>query len=348
MSMLTDLLGFAATQGASDVHLSSGVPPLLRLNGDMRGLTTPALAAAEVDAMIRDTMRAEEAKRFDDTHDVDYVFDIPDGVRCRANAFLATRGPSAVFHLIKPGQHTLASLGIPAAATQILEMDRGLVLVTGPAGSGKSTTLSALVNAIAETKAAHILTIEDPVEFVHKGDLALVNHRELGTSTPSFARALKSALREDPDVIVIGEMRDLETIQLAITAAETGHLVIGTLHTSSAPKTITRIIDVFPPDKQEQVRTMLAESLQMVLSQVLVKRTDGQGRVAAFELLLASTAIKNQIRENQIFQITGSIEISTSLGMQTLEQSLRSKVKEGVITAEEAAKFADPDVASSE
>ena len=296
--MLKDLLTFASAQGASDLHISSGVAPMLRMHGDIRRIEMPALTPSEIDGYLKEAMTADEYERFTKTNDVDFTCTI-DTVRCRANAFVSLRGPSAVFRIIRQDISSLEALGLPPAAAKILELDRGLVLVTGPAGSGKSTTLATLVDLISHEHAAHILTIEDPVEFIHRGGMALVNHRELGTSTTSFARALKSALREDPDVIVVGEMRDLETIQLAITAAETGHLVLGTLHTSSAAKTITRIIDAFPPDKQEQVRTMLAESLQMVLSQVLLKRADGTGRVGAVVVHQPTTANYDEFWDNE-------------------------------------------------
>lgn len=341
--MLPELIQFAHDQHASDVHISTGLTPMLRIHGDVRAVQSAVLTADDVRTILRSTMRDDEWARYEQDHDIDYTFTPIPGLRCRANAFQSTRGPAAVFRLIASEPKTLEELGIPPSARRILEMDRGLVLVTGPAGSGKSTTLAALIRLLNEERAAHILTIEDPVEFIHQAQKALVNHRELGTSTVSFARALKSALREDPDVIVVGEMRDLETIQLALTAAETGHLVLGTLHTSSAPKTITRIIDVFPPDKQDQIRVMLAESLQMVLSQVLLRRSDVPGRVAAYELMLASTAIKNQIRENQIFQIGSTIEISVALGMQSLDQALTLLIDRGIIVEDQAKRFRSSD-----
>jgi twitching motility protein PilT len=337
--MLKDLVKFAKDNGASDLHISAGVPPLLRINGDIRRLEMEPLAADQVKELIIESMTEGEKEKYEKTNDVDYTCTIQGVARLRSNAFMSARGPAAVFRLIPEGEKTVEELGLPPAIKDILQLDRGFVLVTGPAGSGKSTTLATIVSMIAHNKSDHILTIEDPVEFIHRNTTALINHRELGTTTTSFSRALKSALREDPDVIVIGEMRDLETIQLALTAAETGHLVLGTLHTSSAAKTITRIIDVFPPDKQEQVRTMLAESIQLVVSQNLLKRKDGTGRVAAFELMISNTAIKNQIRESQIFQIPSSIEIGVSQGMQSMAQALEKLVEDGIIDQSEADKI---------
>ncbi|WP_028486030.1 type IV pilus twitching motility protein PilT [Thiomicrorhabdus chilensis] len=332
---ITELLEFSATQGASDLHLSAGLPPMIRLDGDIKRLDTPALEAEAIHKMIYDIMDDEQRKTFEEHHELDFSFELTNIARFRTNVFIQNRGMGAVFRTIPSEILTLEDLNAPEIFKQISETPRGIVLVTGPTGSGKSTTLAAMVDYLNERKNAHILTIEDPIEFVHQSKRCLVNQREVHRDTHSFTNALRAALREDPDIILVGEMRDLETIRLALTAAETGHLVFGTLHTSSAAKTIDRIIDVFPANEKSMVRAMLSESLKAVISQTLLKKTEG-GRVAAHEIMLGSAAIRNLIREDKVAQMYSTIQTSNKLGMQTLDQDLKRLVGEHTISLETA------------
>ena len=333
---ISQLLALSVNRQASDLHLSAGLPPLLRIHGDMRRLDAPALDHAAVLALVHGTMNETQRQLFAQHMDLDYSFEMAGLARFRVNAFNQLRGAGAVFRTIPSQILTLDALKTPRIFADLALKPRGLVLVTGPTGSGKSTTLAAMVDHRNAHAMGHILTVEDPIEFVHTPQKSLINQREVGAHTQSFASALRSALREDPDVILVGEMRDLETIRLAMTAAETGHLVLGTLHTSSAAKTIDRIIDVFPGDEKEMIRAMLSESLQAVISQTLCKTSDGQGRVAAFEIMLGSNAIRNLIREGKVAQMYSTMQTGSSLGMQTLDQGLSDLVKRNIISSAEA------------
>jgi twitching motility protein PilT len=329
------LLAFSVKNGASDLHLSAGEPPMIRVDGDIRRINAPALQHEDVHGMVYDIMNDKQRKEYEDNLETDFSFEIPGLARFRVNAFVQNRGAGVVMRTIPSKVLTLEELGAPAIFKQISEQPRGIVLVTGPTGSGKSTTLAAMVNYINEKDYSHILTIEDPIEFVHQSKKALVNQREVHRDTHSFNNALRSALREDPDVILVGEMRDLETIRLALTGAETGHLVFGTLHTSSAAKTIDRIVDVFPAAEKEMVRSMLSESLRAVISQTLLKKIGG-GRIAAHEIMIGTPAIRNLIREGKIAQMYSAIQTGGSLGMQTLDQNLKELLARNIITREGA------------
>ena len=333
---ISSLLAFTVKQRASDLHLSAGIPPMIRVNGDMRRINLPALEHADVHDMVYDIMNDLHRKVFEECFECDFSFDVPELSRFRVNAFTQNRGMAAVFRTIPSEIKTLDDLNAPNIFKEIADFPRGIVLVTGPTGSGKSTTLAAMIDYLNTHNASHILTIEDPIEFIHKSKRSLINQRELNMHTQSFAAALRSALREDPDVILVGELRDLETIQLALTAAETGHLVFGTLHTSSAAKTIDRIIDVFPGHDKEMVRSMLSESLRAVISQTLLKTRDEQGRVAAHEIMIGTPAVRNLIRENKIAQINSMIQTGQQHGMQTLDQCLQDLVRRGMVDSEEA------------
>ncbi|HEZ3711887.1 TPA: type IV pilus twitching motility protein PilT [Neisseria meningitidis] len=333
---ITDLLAFGAKNKASDLHLSSGISPMIRVHGDMRRINLPEMSAEEVGNMVTSVMNDHQRKIYQQNLEVDFSFELPNVARFRVNAFNIGRGPAAVFRTIPSTVLSLEELKAPSIFQKIAESPRGMVLVTGPTGSGKSTTLAAMINYINETQPAHILTIEDPIEFVHQSKKSLINQRELHQHTLSFANALRSALREDPDVILVGEMRDPETIGLALTAAETGHLVFGTLHTTSAAKTVDRIVDVFPAGEKEMVRSMLSESLTAVISQNLLKTHDGNGRVASHEILIANPAVRNLIRENKITQINSVLQTGQASGMQTMDQSLQSLVRQGLIAPEVA------------
>lgn len=333
---ISDLLAFSVKNKASDLHLSSGLPPMIRVHGDVRKINLPAMEHAEVHRMLYDIMNDSQRKVYEETLECDFSFEIPDLARFRVNAFNQQRGAGAVFRTIPSKVLTLEELNAPKVFKDIADTPRGIVLVTGPTGSGKSTTLAAMIDYINETQMSHVLTVEDPIEFVHTSKKSLINQREVGPHTQSFENALRSALREDPDVILVGEMRDLETIRLALTAAETGHLVFGTLHTSSAAKTIDRVVDVFPAAEKEMVRSMLSESLRAVISQTLCKTKDEQGRVAAHEIMMGTPAIRNLIRENKIAQMYSAIQTGQSMGMQTLDQNLQDLVKRNVISAAEA------------
>ncbi|MEQ1600772.1 MAG: type IV pilus twitching motility protein PilT [Methylophilaceae bacterium] len=333
---ISDLLAFSVKNKASDLHLSAGLPPMIRVHGDVRKINVPALEHSEVHDMVYDIMNDGQRKAYEETLECDFSFEIPNLARFRVNAFNQNRGAGAVFRTIPSKILTLEQLNCPAIFKDIADTPRGLVLVTGPTGSGKSTTLAAMVDYVNEKEFGHILTVEDPIEFVHVSKKCLINQREVGPHTLSFANALRSALREDPDVILVGEMRDLETIRLALTAAETGHLVFGTLHTSSAAKTVDRIVDVFPAAEKEMVRSMLSESLRAVISQTLCKTKDEQGRVAAHEIMIGTPAIRNLIRENKIAQMYSSIQTGQNVGMQTLDQNLKELVQRNVISQNEA------------
>ena len=331
----TQLLTFAHREGASDVHLSSGEAPMLRIHGDMKRIEHPPLSAEEVHRMVFDIMSDSVRKTFQEKNDADFSFELGDIARFRVNAFRTRRGEGAVFRTIPSKVMTMEDLGLPPILKEIAEKEKGLVLVTGPTGSGKSTTLAAMIDHINETYEGHILTIEDPIEFVHSSKKCLINQREVGPHTESFDAALRGALREDPDVILVGEMRDLETIALALTAAETGHLVFGTLHTSSAPKTVDRVIDVFPAGQQGQIRTMFGESIQAVITQTLLRKRAG-GRIVALEILIGTPAVRNLIRENKIHQIPSTMQTGQAVGMQTLDMALIDLVSKGLVSKEEA------------
>jgi twitching motility protein PilT len=333
---ITELLTFTQKQSASDLHLSSGQPPILRVDGDIAPLRVAALSAEEVTTMLHSVMNEKQRSDYELNLEIDFAMRFGDNCRFRVNAFYTVNGPAAVFRLIPNEVVTLRSLKMPDILTKLTYLQRGIILVTGPTGSGKSTTLAAMVNHINESMPRHIITVEDPIEFIHTSKRALINQRELGSHTLSFARALKSALREDPDVILVGELRDLETIKLALTAAETGHLVMGTLHTSSAAKTIDRIIDVFPPHDKEMVRSMLAGSIEAIISQALLKRAEGAGRVAAYEILLATPAVRNLVRENKIAQIQSLIQVGSKKGMITMRDCIYGLLEKGLISNEMA------------
>jgi twitching motility protein PilT len=333
---ISELLAFVVKNKASDLHLSSGLPPMIRVHGDVRRINLPAMEHKDVHGMIYDIMNDGQRKHYEENLECDFSFAIPGLARFRVNAFVQNRGAAAVMRTIPSKILSLEELRAPKIFAEIADQPRGIVLVTGPTGSGKSTTLAGMVNHINENEQGHILTIEDPIEFVHESKKCLINQREVGPHTLSFANALRSALREDPDVILVGEMRDLETIRLALTGAETGHLVFGTLHTSSAAKTIDRIVDVFPAAEKEMVRAMISESLRAVISQTLCKTKDGSGRVAAHEIMIGTPAIRNLIRENKIAQMYSAIQTGQGFGMMTLDQNLSELVRRNVIAAAEA------------
>ena len=333
---ISDLLAFSVKNKASDLHLSAGLPPMIRVHGDVRKINVPAMDHTQVHDMVYDIMNDGQRKVYEETLECDLSFEIPNLARFRVNAFNHNRGSGAVFRTIPSKILTLEQLNCPPIFKDIAETPRGIVLVTGPTGSGKSTTLAAMVDYVNENEMGHILTVEDPIEFVHQSKKCLINQREVGPHTLSFQNALRSALREDPDVILVGEMRDLETIRLALSAAETGHLVFGTLHTSSAAKTVDRIVDVFPAAEKEMVRSMLSESLRAVISQTLCKTKDEQGRVAAHEIMIGTPAIRNLIRENKVAQMYSAIQTGQNIGMQTLDQNLQDLVRRNVISANEA------------
>ncbi|HUU72189.1 MAG TPA: type IV pilus twitching motility protein PilT [Burkholderiales bacterium] len=341
---ISELLAFSVKNQASDLHLSAGLPPMIRVHGDVRRINLPPMEHKDVHAMVYDIMNDGQRKFYEENLECDFSFSIPNLARFRVNAFVHQRGAGAVMRTIPSKVLTMEELKCPPIFKDICEFPRGIVLVTGPTGSGKSTTLAGMVNHINENDHGHILTVEDPIEFVHDSKKSLINQREVGPHTLSFNNALRSALREDPDVILVGEMRDLETIRLAMTAAETGHLVFGTLHTSSAAKTVDRVIDVFPAAEKEMIRAMLSESLRAVISQTLCKTKDGQGRVAAHEIMIGTPAIRNLIREAKIAQMYSAIQTGQSLGMQTLDQNLTELLKRNVISKDEArAKAANKD-----
>jgi twitching motility protein PilT len=342
---IADLLNLSVERGASDLHLTAGLPPLVRIDGEIGPLfDEPVIGLAgsgeridqqKVLALLHEVMREDQRREFEDRLEADFSYELSGVARFRVNAFHHNRGAGAVFRTIPSDVVTMEALGLGPIFKTIADAPRGLVMVTGPTGSGKSTTLAALIDYLNETKSQHVLTIEDPIEFVHESKRCLINQREVHRDTHSFSDALRSALREDPDIILVGELRDLETIRLALTAAETGHLVFATLHTTSAAKTIDRVIDVFPAAEKDMVRSMLSESLQAVVSQVLLRKKGG-GRVAAFEIMRGTAAIRNLIREDKVAQMYSTIQTGASQGMVTLDQSLKSLVDQGIVQADVA------------
>ena len=340
---ITELLAFSAKEGASDLHISAGLPPIIRIDGDVRRINLPHMEHRQVHSLIYEIMNDKQRRDYEEFLETDFSFEVPGVARFRVNVFNQNRGDAAVFRTIPSNVLTLEQLGMGDVFRRVSLLPRGLVLVTGPTGSGKSTTLAAMVDHINENRYDHILTIEDPIEFVHQSKKCLVNQREVHRDTLGFGEALRSALREDPDVVLVGELRDLETIRLALTAAETGHLVFGTLHTTSAAKTIDRVVDVFPSGEKPMVRSMLSESLQAVISQTLLKKVGG-GRVAAHEILIGTAAIRNLIREDKVAQMYSAIQTGGALGMQTLDQCLHHLVEQRLISldiAKEKAKLPD-------
>ncbi len=332
---IAELLAFSVKHNASDLHLSAGLPPMIRVDGDIRRINVPVLDHKSVHSLVYDIMNDKQRKDYEEFLEVDFSFEIPGLARFRVNAFNQDRGAAGVFRTIPSKVLTLDDLNAPAIFKNVCDNPRGLVLVTGPTGSGKSTTLAAMMDYKNESEYGHILTIEDPIEFVHQSKKCLINQREVHRDTLGFSEALRSALREDPDIILVGELRDLETIRLALTAAETGHLVFGTLHTSSAAKTIDRIIDVFPGGEKGMVRSMLSESLRAVISQTLLKKIGG-GRVAAHEIMIGTPAIRNLIREDKVAQMYSAIQTGQAFGMQTLDQCMQDMLRKGLITKQDA------------
>jgi twitching motility protein PilT len=337
---IRQLLVFAKDRGASDLHLSAGSPPIVRIDGTLQRLKAPPLEDGTLKDGLYGLLTPEQRRIFEEKNEYDFSWALDEGTRYRVNLFRQLRGVAAVFRVIPTKVRGFEDLGLPETLKALCQRDRGLILVTGPTGSGKSTTLAAMVDYMNETLQKHIITIEDPIEFIHSGRNCLINQREVGQHSSSFASALRVAMREDPDIVLIGEMRDLETVSLALTAAETGHLVLSTLHTSGAAKTIDRIIDIFPAGSKDQVRTMLSESLLAVLSQKLLPRKEGKGRAMALEVLIANTAIRNLIREDKVYQIANVIQAGASQGMATLDMSLLDLVQRGVVSRDEAAKLA--------
>ena len=332
---ITELLAFTVKNKASDLHLSAGLPPMIRVDGDIHRVNVPAIDNKQMSDLVYSTMNDHQRRDFEANLEVDFSYSVPGLARFRVNAFHHDRGVGAAFRAIPNEIWTLDDLQAPAVFRDIIEVPRGLVLVTGPTGSGKSTTLAAMLDHLNKTVPGHVLTIEDPIEFVHTSKKCLINQREVKKDTHGFNQALRSALREDPDIILVGELRDIETVRLALTAAETGHVVFATLHTSSAAKTIDRVIDVFPGDEKSMVRSMLSESLRAVVSQTLLKKIDG-GRVAAHEIMIATPAIRNLIREDKVAQMYSAIQTGQNVGMQTLDQALTELVRRGVVAKPEA------------
>jgi pilus retraction protein PilT len=339
MATIDELFKLMVDQGASDLHITSGAPPFLRLHGNMVPLNYRELSNQDVQGLIFEILSEKQKKSFVEKWELDFAYTLAGSGRFRCNVFMQRKGLGAVFRVIPEKIKTAQELGVPPAIMDIIDCERGLILVTGPTGSGKSTTLAAMIHQINMTREAHIITVEDPIEFVHPNIKSLVNQREVGSHTKSFSNALKAALREDPDILLVGELRDLETISLALTAAETGHIVFGTLHTNSAAKTVDRIIDVFPAGQQQQIRTMLAESLRGVVAQTLFSRADGQGRVAAYEVLRNTKAISNLIREGKVHQIASAMQTGSSSGMILFEKYIEELVRKGKVSQADAKTF---------
>lgn len=337
---ITQLLAFTVKNNASDLHLSAGLPPMIRVDGDIHRINMPDIDNKQMAELIYSTMNDQQRRDYEADLEVDFSYSVPGLARFRVNAFHHHRGLGGAFRVIPSEIRTLDELEAPAVFKEIIEVPRGLILVTGPTGAGKSTTLAAMIDHLNKTTAGHILTIEDPIEYLHTPQRCLINQREVSRDTRSFNAALRSALREDPDIILVGELRDMETVRLALTAAETGHVVFGTLHTSSAPKTVDRIIDVFPGDEKPVVRSMLSESLRAVISQTLLKRIGG-GRVAAHEIMVATSAIRNLIREDKVAQMYSAIQTSQNVGMTTLDQSLAELMRRGIISRQDAMRRAE-------
>lgn len=345
---ISELLIFVQKENASDLHLSAGESPMVRIHGEMKRIEMPPISKENLHMMLYDILSDQQRKRFEEMHELDFSIDLKGIARFRVNAFRQARGEGVVFRVIPSKILTIEQLGLPKSLREVTKNERGLVLVTGPTGSGKSTTLAAMIDILNNSLNGHIITIEDPIEFVHECKKCLINQRELGSHTHSFANALRSALREDPDIILVGEMRDLETISLALTAAETGHLVFSTVHTSGASKTVDRIIDVFPAAQQDQVRAQFAESIQAVISQVLLKRRDGRGLVPALEIMIGTPAVRNLIREGKVAQLPSTIQTGQKFGMITLDQSLKELVSKGIVDKEQCLYFASsPNVFNS-
>lgn len=347
MATIDELFKLMVEQGASDLHVTSGAPPYLRLHGNMVPLNYKELTSQDTQGLIFEILSEKQKKSFVEKWELDCAYSLPGLGRFRCNIFMQRKGLGGVFRIIPEKIKTAAELNLPQTIIDLIDADRGLVLVTGPTGSGKSTTLASMIHEINLTREAHIITVEDPIEFVHQNVKSLVNQREVGSHTKSFANALKAALREDPDIMLVGELRDLETISLALTAAETGHLVFGTLHTNSAAKTVDRIIDVFPAGQQQQIRTMLAESLRGVVAQALFSRADGQGRVAAFEILKNTKAVANLIREGKVHQIASAMQTGSRSGMVLFEKYIEDLVKKGKVSSNDAKSFLGKDPADN-
>lgn len=332
---ISELLLFVNKEGGSDLHISAGEPPMLRIHGEIKRIEMPPLTREELHVMLYDVLNDQQRKKFEETHELDFSLELKGIARFRVNAFRQQRGEGVVFRVIPSKILSLEQLGLPKSLREVCMNERGLVLVTGPTGSGKSTTLAAMIDILNNSLKGHIITVEDPIEFVHDSKKCLINQREVGAHTHSFANALRATLREDPDIILVGEMRDLETIALALTAAETGHLVFSTLHTSGAPKTVDRIIDVFPAGQQGQIRAQFAESIQAIISQVLLKRKDGRGRVAALEVMIGTPAVRNLIREGKVAQLPSAIQTGQKFGMISLDQSLKDLVARNIVDKEQ-------------
>ena len=332
---ISELLLFVHKEGASDLHISAGEVPMVRIYGEIKRIEIPPLNKEELHVMLYDVLNDHQRKKFEEMHELDFSLELKGIARFRVNAFRQQRGEGVVFRVIPSKILSLEQLGLPKSLREVCQNERGLVLVTGPTGCGKSTTLAAMIDVINNSLKGHIITIEDPIEFLHESKKCLINQREVGAHTLSFANALRSALREDPDIILVGEMRDLETIALALTAAETGHLVFSTLHTSGAAKTVDRIIDVFPADQQAQIRAQFAESIEAIISQVLLKRRDGRGLIPALEVMIGTPAVRNLIREAKVAQLPSAIQTGQKFGMITLDQSLKELVSRNTVDKEQ-------------
>lgn len=332
---ISELLLFVHKEGASDLHISAGEPPMVRIYGEIKRIEVPPLTREELHVMLYDILNDFQRKKYEEMHELDFSLELKGVARFRVNAFRQQRGEGVVFRVIPNKILTLEQLGLPKNLREVCQNERGLVLVTGPTGCGKSTTLASMIDVINNSLKGHIITIEDPIEFVHESKKCLINQREVGAHTLTFANALRSALREDPDIILVGEMRDLETISLALTAAETGHLVFSTLHTSGAAKTVDRIIDVFPGEQQGQIRAQFAESIQAIISQILLKRRDGRGLIPALEIMIGTPAVRNLIREAKVAQIPSALQTGQKYGMITLDQSLKDLVSRGTVDKEQ-------------